>query len=148
MLQALTYACLQVLVNNTLTCVIANNKNSKSYWDSGDRGSEAISCQHGGGHLPRHASVNETIRCALVSAFQVVYQLFLNLLGSVVIMVNDLMSLDSLEERFTPLWDFTCSDTLGPSHLATSVCGAGRLADCSGAHKRRRYSPLSFSPYV
>ena len=48
------------------------------------------------------------------------------------------------------MWDFTCTDTLAPSNLATSVRGAGKLADSSEAHKRRKYSSLTatfqFSP--
>ena len=30
-------------------------------------GTHGLSCRYSGGHLPRHASVNETIRRALVS---------------------------------------------------------------------------------
>ena len=30
-------------------------------------GTHGLSCRHSGGHLPRHASVNEIIRRALVS---------------------------------------------------------------------------------
>ena len=52
-------------------------------------GTHGLSCQRSGGSLPRHASVNETICRALV--WQAVYRLFLNRLGSVVMMVNDLM---------------------------------------------------------
>ena len=48
----------------------------------------------------------------------------------------DGMSLIPWRRGLPLLWDFTCSDTLVPSHLATSVRGAGRLADSSEAHKR------------
>ena len=46
--------------------------------------SHGLSCRCTGGHLPRHASVNKTIHCALVSGG-------VPALGSVVMMVNDLM---------------------------------------------------------
>ena len=62
----------------------------------------------------------------------------------------DGMSLIPWRRGLPLLWDFTCSDTLVPSHLATCVHGAGRLADSSEAHKRRKYSSLTatfhFSP--
>ena len=108
-----------------------------------------LSCQRSGGRLPRHASVNETIRRALVS-------------GGVPAVLEpvgvcrddgkrpDGMSLIPWRRGLPLLWDFTCSDTLAPSHLATSVRGAGRLADSSEALKRRKYSSLTatfhFSP--
>ena len=60
------------------------------------------------------------------------------------------MSLNPWQRGLPLLWDFTCFDTLAPSHLATSVLGEGRLADSSEAHKRRKYSSLTatfhFSP--
>ena len=100
-------------------------------------GTHGLSCQRSGGRLPCHASVNETIRRALVS-------------GGVPAVLEpvgvcrddskrpDGMSLIPWRRGLLLLWDFTCSDTLAPSHLATSVRGAGRLADSSEALKRRK----------
>ena len=35
-------------------------------------GTHGLSCRRSGGHIPRHAAVNETTRCALVCAVMMV----------------------------------------------------------------------------
>ena len=112
-------------------------------------GTYGLSCQRSGGRLPCHASVNETIRRTLVSG---VVPAVLEPVG--VCRDDgkrpDGMSLIPWRRGLLLLWDFTCSDTLAPFHLATSVRGAGRLVDSSEAYKRRKYSSLTvtfhFSP--
>ena len=87
--------------------------------------SACLSCRRSGGRLPRHASVNETIPRALVS----------DGVPAVLEPVGvyrddgkrpDGMSLIPWRRGLPLLWDFACSDTLAPSHLATSVRGVGR----------------------
>ena len=105
-------------------------------------GTHGLSCRSSGGRLPHHASVNETIHRALVS-------------GGVPAVLEpvgvcckdskwpDSMSLIPWWRGLPLLWDFTCSDTLAPTNLVTSVHWAGRLADTSEAHKQRKYSSLT-----
>ena len=107
-------------------------------------GTHGLSCRHSGGRLPRHASVNETIHYALISGDV-----------SAVLEPGGVCHDDGKQPNGMSLipWRrglFSCSDTLAPSHLATSVRGAGRLTDRSEALKRRKYSSLAatfhFSP--
>ena len=79
-------------------------------------GTHGLSSHRSGGCLPCHASVNETIRHALVS-------------GSIPAVLEpirvchddgkepDGMSLIPWRRDLPLLWDFTCSDTLASSHL-------------------------------
>ena len=98
------------------------------------------------GHLPRHASVNETIRRALVSGGVPA------VLETVGVCHDDGKRPDGMSLilwwKVLPLmWDFTCSDTLA---LIISIRGARKLADSSEAQKRKKYSSLTaafnFSP--
>ena len=43
------------------------------------------------------------------------------------------------------LWDFTCPDTLAPSHLPQTMFQAGGAASAGESHKRTMYSSLEFS---
>ena len=80
-------------------------------------GTYGLSCQHSGGRLPCHASVNETIRRALVSG---VVPAVLKPIG--VCRDDgkrpDGMSLIPWWRGLPFLWDFTCSDTLAPFHFS------------------------------
>jgi len=40
-------------------------------------------------------------------------------------------------------WDFTCPDTLAPSHLNTAITGQGAVANEAEAKKRSKYACLS-----
>ena len=45
------------------------------------------------------------------------------------------------------VWDFTCVDTLAPSHLNTAVSAAGAVAAEAEEHKRQKYTSLSGTYY-
>ena len=82
-------------------------------------GTHGLSC-HSGGHLPHPVSVNGTICHALVSGG---VPAVLESVG--VCRDDDGMSLIPWWRGLPLVWDFTCSDTLAPSNLVTSICGAG-----------------------
>ena len=62
----------------------------------------------------------------------------------------DGMSLIPWEEGRPLLWDFTCSDTMAPSHRDQATSGPGELAYTAELLKIRKYSSLtstySFAP--
>ena len=86
-------------------------------------GTDGLSCRRSGGHIPWHATVNETIHRAMVSGGVP------TVLEPVGVFRNDGkrpdgMSLIPWSRGLPLLWDFTCSDTLAPSNLSTSASGA------------------------
>ena len=99
--------------------------------------------------IPRHAAVNETIRCALVSGGVPA------VLEPVGVCRNDGkrpdgMSLIPWSRGLPLLWDFICSDTLAPSNLSTSASDASQLTNSAESAKCRKYSSLipSFLPFM
>ena len=83
-------------------------------------GTHGLSCRRSGGHIPRHAAVNETVHRALVSGG------IPAVLEPVGVCRNDGkrpdgMSLIPWSRGLPLLWDFICSDTLAPSTLSTSA---------------------------
>ena len=40
-------------------------------------------------------------------------------------------------------WDFTCPDTLAPSHINTAITGQGKVANEAEAKKRTKYACLT-----
>ena len=64
----------------------------------------------------------------------------------------DGMSLILWEEGHPLLWDFTCSDTMAPSHRDQATSGTGEVACTAESLKIRKYSSLtstySFAPLL
>ena len=62
----------------------------------------------------------------------------------------DGMTLIPWEGRRALLWDFTCVDTLAPSHRSLANRGPGQVASVAEEQKRRKYASLipmyNFSP--
>ena len=112
-------------------------------------GHHGLSCRKSGGRISRHQSANETIRRALVS-------------GGIPAVLEpvgvsredgkrpDGMPLIPWEEGRPLLCDFTCSDTMAPSHRDQATSGPGEGACTAKSLKIRKYSSLtstySFAP--
>ena len=85
----------------------------------------SLSCRCSGGCIPRHAAVNETICCALVSGGVPGVWRCTCCFGVFGVCHDDGKRSDDMSlipwlQDLSLLWDFTCSDTLGPSNLSTS----------------------------
>lgn len=114
-----------------------------------DRGHHALSCRMSAGRIPRHASLNDLVRRALVSANVPA------VLEPIGIVRSDGKRPDGLTlvpwgHGKSLVWDATCVDTLAPSHLqATSSC-AGAAAATAERNKIIKYNDLtgcySFTP--
>jgi len=107
-------------------------------------GTHGLSCRHSGGRIPQYATVNETVRRALVSG---VVPAVLEPVGAGVCRDDgkrpDGMSLIPWRQGLPLLWDFTFYDTLAPSNVSTSSRGASRLANSAESAKIKKYSSLT-----
>ena len=113
------------------------------------KGTHGLSCGWSGGRISRHHAANETIRCALVSGGVP------SVLEPVGVCREDAkrpdgMTLIPWEGGRALLWDFTCFDTLAPSHRSLANRGPGQVAFAAEEQKQRKYASLipmyNFSP--
>jgi hypothetical protein len=105
-------------------------------------GRHGLSCRKSAGRLSRHSAVNELIKRALMSA-----EIPSKLEPTSLIRQNekrpDGMSLSPWKNGRCLAWDFTCPDTLAPSHLNTAINGPGVVACEAEEKKRAKYASLS-----
>jgi len=104
-------------------------------------GHHGLSCVRSAGRQQRHASVNDIVHRALHSAG---LQAMLEPLGLV---AESSLRPDGVTllpwSRGKPLvWDFTCPDTLAPSHVNQTSAKAGAAAEIAEVNKLRKYSAL------
>ncbi|XP_047998319.1 uncharacterized protein LOC125235776 [Leguminivora glycinivorella] len=107
-------------------------------------GHHGLSCSRSAGRIPRHASLNDVIRRALVSA-KVPAVLEPNGLARVDGKRPDGMTLVPWSMGRPLVWDATCVDTLAPSHVPGTKVGAGAAASLAEDLKRRKYVTLGSS---
>ena len=107
-----------------------------------DTGRHGLSCRKSAGRLSRHSAVNELIKRALMSA-----EIPSRLEPTLLVQHNDRrpdgMSLTPWTHGRCLAWDFTCPDTLAPSHLNIAVNGPGVVANEAEDKKRSKYAFLS-----
>lgn len=101
-------------------------------------GHHALSCVKSAGRIPRHASLNDIIRRAFVSAGVP------SVLEPNGLMRDDGKRPDGMTivpwKMGQPLvWDATCVDTLAPSHLPGTIDRAGAAASKAEDLKRHKY---------
>ena len=105
-------------------------------------GVHGLSCKKSAGRFSRHGQVNDLIKRSLSTA-QVPTLLEPNGVSRDDGKRPDGISLFSWKRGRLLCWDFTCSDTLAPSHLGTSSREAGKVAENAENVKMTKYSCLS-----
>ena len=105
------------------------------------RGTHGLSCKKSSGRFPRHAQVNDIIKRALHSAN------FPAVIEPTGVSRTDGKRPDGMtifpwkKGRFL-VWDYTCSDTLAPSHLPISSVNPGKMAENAESAKLKKYSNM------
>lgn len=105
-------------------------------------GRHGLSCRKSAGRLSRHSAVNDLIKRGLSSA-EVPCRLEPSSLARDDGKRPDGLSLTPWSNGRCLVWDFTCPDTLAPSHLDTAVSGPGVVASEAENKKSLKYSSLS-----
>ena len=105
-------------------------------------GRHGLSCRKSAGRLSRHSAVNELIKRALMSA-EIPSRLEPTSLAQHNDRRPDGMSLTPWTRGRCLAWDFTCPDTLAPSHLNIAVNGPGVVANEAEMKKRAKYACLT-----
>jgi hypothetical protein len=105
-------------------------------------GHHGLSCLKSAGRQNRHASINDIIHRALHSAG---VQATLEPVGLCTSSGKrpDGVALSPWARGLPLAWDFTCPDTLAPSHILKSSMAAGGAASSAEAAKRTKYAELS-----
>jgi hypothetical protein len=100
-----------------------------------------LSCRRSAGRQRRHAQANDVIARA-VRATDVQAELEPQNLLSDSYRRPDGATLDPWHRGRFLVWDFTCPDTLAPSHVAQSAAAAGSAAAQAETNKLRKYAEL------
>ena len=107
-------------------------------------GIHGLSCQRSAGRHPRHSHINDLIKRALVSAGIATIrepQGVSRMDGK----RPDGMSMYPWKQGKLLLWDFTCVDTLAPSHVAIASTDPGKVANDAESRKIKHYESLTDS---
>jgi len=104
-------------------------------------GRHGLSRRKSAGRLSRHNAVNDLIKRALMSA-DVPSRLEPKSLAQHDDRRPDGLSLMPWSNGRCLAWDFTCPDTLAPSHLNTAITGQGAVANEAEAKKKSKYACL------
>ncbi|XP_063547387.1 uncharacterized protein LOC134754868 [Cydia strobilella] len=107
-------------------------------------GHHGLSCVRSAGRMSRHASINDVIRRALVSA-KVPAVLEPSGLARDDGKRPDGMTMVPWSMGRPLIWDATCVDTLAPSHVLSTSATAGVAASSAESLKRRKYAVLGSS---
>jgi len=104
-------------------------------------GHHGLSCRRSAGRHRRHALANDVIVRAIRSAW-----IHAELEPTRLLMEDgkrpDGASLDPWRNGVYLVWDFTCPDTLAPSHVQSSSTLVGSVAERAEELKRTKYSEL------
>jgi len=107
-------------------------------------GHHGLSCRRSAGRNTRHTAINGILARAFASAD---VPTLLEPLG--LLMGDgkrpDVFTLLPWAKRRCLLWDFTCPDTLAPSHINKSSLAKGSAASEAEAHKFTKYSEFLFA---
>lgn len=106
-----------------------------------ENGHHGLSCQRCAGRLPRHHSINDIVRRAMVSA-NVPCVLEPPGLSRTDGKRPDGLTLVPWRRGRCLLWDATCVSTFAASHLRQTIRTAGSAAETAAKHKRAKYSAL------
>ena len=104
-------------------------------------GHHGLACRRSAGRHRRHAMANDVLVRA-IRAVEVHAELEPHLLLSDKGKRADGATLEPWSMGKTLVWDFTCPDTLAPSHVAQSSAQAGSAAAVAEQNKRLKYSEL------
>ena len=104
-------------------------------------GHHGLSCRKSAGRLRRHTQANEILARALRAA-EALVELEPKFLFKDDGRKPDGATLDPWRAGRHLVWDFTCPDTLAPSHLAHSAAHAGSAARSAETSKNAKYSRL------
>lgn len=104
-------------------------------------GHHGLSCVRSAGRQSRHAGVNDLINRALVSAGVQNIREPTGLCG-VTDLRPDGVTLIPWSRGKALVWDFTCPDTLAPSHVRHSSINAGAAAKIAERNKSSKYKRL------
>jgi len=107
-------------------------------------GHHGLSCRRSAGRQPRHASINLILALALRSS-GVPTQLEPGGLLAGDARRPDGATMVPWEHGRCLAWDFTCPDTVAPSHLLNSSIAAGSAALAAESLKRQKYAGLASS---
>jgi hypothetical protein len=105
-------------------------------------GRHGLSCRRSSGRVSRHSAVNDLIKRALQSA-EIPSRLEPRSLVRQDDKRPDGLTLVPWSSGRCLTWDFTCPDTLAPSHLNSAVTGSGVVANESENKKKLKYACLS-----
>ena len=111
-----------------------------------ETGVHALSCRRSQGRLPRHSSLNDIVKRALV-AVKVPCTLEPCGLCRGDGKRPDGISIIPWSQGRCLVWDVTCHDTFAKSNLHLATDGAGLVADQAASNKRRLYSELCQSHF-
>ena len=100
-----------------------------------------LSCRHGKGRQRRHAQANDVLVRA-IRASDVQAELEPHSLLQGCDKRPDGATLDPWRQGKFLVWDFTCPDTLAPSHVAQSASTVGSAACKAEQNKRHKYAEL------
>lgn len=116
------------------TCICGHSVDSS--------GTHGLSCRRSAGRHIRHSTVNDLIKRALTSA-EVPSRLEPVSLTRSDGKRPDGLTLMPWSNGRCLVWDFTCPDTLAPSHLARAVAGPSVVANDAEDRKHAKYACLS-----
>ena len=101
-----------------------------------------LSCRYSAGRIPRHAALNDIIRRALLAA-GIPAQLEPAGLDRGDGKRPDGITIFPYTRGRCLVWDATCVDTFGPSHLTRSAIAAGSAASEAESRKTKKYADLA-----
>ena len=111
--------------------------------DVDSKGHHGLSCRRSAGRQRRHAQANDVLARAFRSADVHVELEPHSLFRDDGKKRPDGATLDLWSHGRPLIWDFTCPDTLAPSHVAASASAAGSAAAQAEVNKRAKYSSLA-----
>jgi len=105
-------------------------------------GVHGLSCRKSAGRHARHNALNDIIKRSLASA-EIPSRLEPSSLSRSDGKRPDGMTMMPWKQGRCLVWDFTCPDTLAPSHLNQAVTGSGVVATAAETIKRLKYESIS-----
>jgi hypothetical protein len=133
---------LRIAIGLRLGCSIVREHICRCGTQVTSAGLHGLSCRKSAGRQSRHSSINAIISRALNSA-DVPTELEPNGLHRSDGRRPDGATLVPWSHGRCLLWDFTCPDTVAPSHISNSSIAAGSAASLAEVHKTSKYAGLT-----
>ena len=105
-------------------------------------GRHGLSCQKSAGRHPRHSHVNDLVKRALNSANHAARLEPRGLLADSDLRPDGITTFPYKQGK-SLVWDFTCTDTLCPSHIQQTSSEYGKAAEISETKKLAKYDALA-----